>query len=116
VAGNVVSTVGGVGMLLQGTAPVSAKLWGVTYSPCIAAKNHQLDESFSFRDCIAPTAFAYHKRSVLARVPPLFHASARINLGPLELLLELEPEVPLELEVPLEVELPLELELLLEIG
>jgi hypothetical protein len=111
-------------MLLQGTAPVSAKLWGVTYSPCIAAKNHQLDESFSFRDCIAPTAFAYHKRSVLARVPPLFHASARINLGPLELLLELplelelllEPELPLELELLLEPELPLELELLLELG
>lgn len=50
----------------------------VRYSPWIAAKNHQLDESLSARACIAPTPFAYHKRSVLAKVPPLFQAFARV--------------------------------------
>src|SRR5579862_1053312 len=47
-------------------------------SPWIAAKNHQLDESFSFRPCITPTPFAYHKRSAFAKVPPAFHAFDRV--------------------------------------
>src|SRR5579862_2261992 len=56
-------------------------VFGFTYSPCIAAKNHQLAGSSSERLIIFPTAFAYHSRSGFLKSPPLFHAFLRMKLA-----------------------------------
>src|SRR4029450_6267 len=55
-------------------------LSAVTYSPWIAAKNHQLAVSFRARAIMARTPIAYQWRSWLSKVPPSFQALLRVKV------------------------------------
>src|SRR5690242_13670138 len=56
-------------------------LAGLTYSPWMAAKNHQLAGSSSPRCIILPTPLAYHSRSGLLKSPPEFQALLRTRVA-----------------------------------
>src|SRR5262249_35762476 len=54
---------------------------GLTHSPWMAAKNHQLVGSSSLRFIIAPTPRAYQSRSGLLKSPPCAHAFLRTKVA-----------------------------------
>src|SRR5262249_3440147 len=56
-------------------------LLGVTYSPWMAATNHQLAVPSSGRAIMARTPTAYQCRSALLNVPPEFQALLRIKFA-----------------------------------
>src|SRR4051794_17678115 len=56
-------------------------LAGETYSPWMAAKNHQLAGSSSALAIMARTPVAYQCKSVLPNVPPDFHALLRVYVA-----------------------------------
>src|SRR5262245_22651621 len=62
-----------------GNSPGS--LLGVTYSPWMAAKNHQLAVLLSARAIMARTPIAYQCRSALLKVPPAFQAFLRVKVA-----------------------------------
>src|SRR5262245_62307803 len=80
VGSGVVGTVGTPGMNPHpGNCP--GLLVGVTYSPWMAAKNHQLALSSSARAIMARTPIANQCRSLLLNVPPEFQALLRVKFA-----------------------------------